>query len=235
MRRVGFLLPSSNCIVEPALAWATGGSPVFSFHTARVSVTDVNLSAAAERQFAPDPMQAAASLLVDVGPDMLCWCGTSGGWLGLDHDRALVAGLEQRFGIPATTATLATLGALAALGATRIGLLTPFLPEVHAAVCRTFAGAGLTVAAEQSFGVESSRAMAEIPPESVSGALASLSGAGPDALVTFCTNLDAWKVGVGVEAGEGPPVVDSVAASLWATASGGITDALLGLLFSGRV
>jgi maleate isomerase len=51
--------------------------------------------------------------------------------------------ITEATGIPATTATLALHDALRALGARRVGLVTPYLGSVQAAILRNLAQAGL--------------------------------------------------------------------------------------------
>ena len=110
MERVGIIIPSSNVVVEDALHTATGGS-----------------------------LDAAVQRLAEAPLDRIVFAGTAGAWLGIDHDRDWVARTEAATGLPATTTTLQTLEALARLRPDKLGLITPFVEEVHARIMDSFA------------------------------------------------------------------------------------------------
>lgn len=89
--RVGLIVPSSNTVVEPELARVAGAVPDLELVATRVAVTHIDTNPASGRQFEPELMIAAARLLAHAGVDVLVWAGTSGCWLGVDHDRAIVS------------------------------------------------------------------------------------------------------------------------------------------------
>ena len=109
--RVGLIVPSSNTVVEPELARVAGAVPDLELVATRVAVTHIDANSASRRQFEPELMIAAARLLAHAGVDVLVWAGTSGCWLGLDHDPAIVSAIEDATGIAATSSTLALLDA----------------------------------------------------------------------------------------------------------------------------
>jgi maleate isomerase len=129
--RLGMITPSSNTVLEPACAAMLRAVPHVTAHFARVRVTRIGLDASAAAQFDPAPMLAAASLLADAKVQAICWNGTSASWLGLDHDEALCAAIEQQTGVPATSASLATVALLRGAKVRRFGLVSPYTPDVQ--------------------------------------------------------------------------------------------------------
>ncbi|HKX16834.1 MAG TPA: aspartate/glutamate racemase family protein [bacterium] len=212
------ITPSSNTVVEPLTSriFAPLGDAV-TFHVSRIRVTRIALDDASVGQFDDAHMLEAASLLADAGMDVIAWNGTSGSWKGLEADRALVARLQTATGVPATTSTLDVLEACRLLGATTCGLATPYLPDVHGAIARTYAGAGLRIAASACLGVTMNSEFAEIPPDRIAALLRQVAVPGAEAILSICTNLAAAAVIEQVERGTGRPVVDSLAATAWRT------------------
>src|SRR5258708_32411177 len=74
---------------------------------ARFRVTEIGLSDKALRQFKIAPMVEAARLLADARVKVICWNGTSAGWLGFDADELLCAEIAAATGIPACSSVLA--------------------------------------------------------------------------------------------------------------------------------
>ncbi|TCH97708.1 Asp/Glu/hydantoin racemase [Roseococcus sp. SYP-B2431] len=214
--RLGFLTPSSNTVLEPAVAALLRDHPAITAHFARFRVLAINLGAQANSQFDPAPVLAAAELLADAKVDSICWAGTSGSWLGFAQDEALCAAITERTGIPATTATLALRDALRLAGARRVALVTPYLAEVQDAILANLAREGFQVTAERhledpgnySFALHSAGTVDRLVEEAVAQAPT-------DAVIIHCTNFRGLPGAPGLEARLGPLVLDSVAVSVW--------------------
>lgn len=222
-RRIGLILPSSNVVLEPAAAACWSGLPYFSWHISRLRVGVVALEDASVAQFETEAMMAAAERLIDADVDGLCWAGTAGAWLGLDRERELAESLAEQARKPATTTMLALMDQLAERRIERVGLLTPFTPEVQAAIIANLGAAGVTVTAACALGLASSRAMADVPPETIVEAVPVLARDGAQAVLILCTNLPGWQVAAELERDLGLPVLDSAELTLAASM------ALLGL------
>ena len=127
-RRLGMLTPSSNSVLE-----ATTSSMIYpireavSVHYARFRVLRIGLDAQAQQQFNTEVIVEAAELLADANVAIICWNGTSSGWLGFEADEILCKAITQKTGIPATTSVLALNEALHVLNAKRIAFVTPYL------------------------------------------------------------------------------------------------------------
>lgn len=212
MIRLGMLTPSSNTVLEPATATLLADTPHITAHFQRLRVLSISLEGGSTGQFDAAPMVAAAEMLADAKVHALCWNGTSGSWLGLDADRALCVAITAATGIPCTTATLALLDALKVLGAKRLGLVTPYLGSVQAAIAENFRAAGFETVAERHLEDPGNFSFAEHSPALVTRLVEQVAAEGPDAIAIHCTNfrgLDAARMVPGVM------VLDSVAVALW--------------------
>jgi len=210
------------------------GSPHITAHFARLRVLAIDFGEGSRAQFDPGAVLAAADLLADAKVQAICWNGTSGAWLGLDQDRALCAAITARTGIPATTATLALMRAVATLGARRIGLVTPYLGEVQAAIAARWATAGLEVVAARHLEDPGNYSFADHTEATVAAMVRQVAAARPDAIAIHCTNFRGGGIAPALEAELGIPVLDSVAVSLWGAIGAAGGDAV-GLAAQGRV
>ena len=235
--RLGMLTPSSNTVLEPetqALLAPLGAAA--SAHYARFRVTQIALDAAADSQFALEPILAAADLLADAKPTVIAWNGTSASWRGFDSDRRLCAEIKERTGVPATSAMLAFNDAMKMLGVRRLGLVTPYTTDVQDAIARNYAAHGIEVVAEAHTGLNDNYSFAEVPEDHVAEMCRHVATARPDAIAIVCTNMRGARRAAALEAELGLPVLDSVAVTLWGclTAAGVDTTPLdrFGQLFA---
>jgi maleate isomerase len=160
-------------------------------------------------------MRRAAELLATADVDVIAWNGTSGSWLGPDHDRRIAAEITAATGVPATTSTLAYLDAFSQFGIETIGLLTPYTEDVNLQVIARYAREGIRAKGHRFLGLTDNESFARVPPEElVPGSLA-LARESPDALVYLCTNLWGAQIVGDIEGRMGVPVLDSVAVTLW--------------------
>ncbi|MGW4163141.1 maleate cis-trans isomerase family protein [Streptomyces sp. NPDC004788] len=216
MIRIGMLTPSSNTCLEPVTyRLLDGARDLASAHFARVPVTRIALDGGSDAQFASEPMLAAAAQLADARVDVIAWNGTSGSWLGVDHDRALAAAITAETGIPATTSTLALLDACAAYGVTRLGLAVPYTRDVAERIVSTYAAEGLDCTLAEPFGVADNEAFARIPEPDVARQIEQAGAGDAHAVAVVCTNVYGAGAAPGLEAALGVPVFDSVSATLW--------------------
>jgi maleate isomerase len=215
MIRIGLITPSSNTVLEPEIYRLLHGVEGVSAHFARFTVLKIGMDQDARNQFDLEPQLAAAELLADCRPDVIAWCGTSGGWMGLDQDRALCAGITERTGCPATTSALAQIAAFQALGSQSYGLVTPYLPEIQAKIVETFGAEGLTCVAEEHLNDPGNFSFSTYAADQIAGMTRRVATGGPDAISIFCTNFNGAAVAPGLEAELGIPVIDSTALTLW--------------------
>ena len=226
--RLGMLTPSSNTVLEPATYALLDGVPGITAHFQRLRVLSISLEGGSTGQFDVAPMVAAAQMLADAKVHAICWNGTSGAWLGLVADRAICAAITAATGIPATTATLALRDALHALGARRVGLVTPYLGSVQAAILATLRAEGFEPAAERHLEDPGNYSFADHAPDLVTRLVREVAAEGCDAIAIHCTNFRGLAAAAAVAE---VPVLDSVALALWGAlrAAGGSPAMVPGL------
>lgn len=213
--RLGVLTPSSNTALEPLTSALAAAVPGCSAHFARFRVTEISLSEQALGQFDDSKILAAAELLADAKVDVIGWSGTAAGWLGFDRDRALCRRITERTGIPATTAVLALNELLARHGVTRLGLVTPYTPDVQQRIVANYAALGIEVVAERHLGICVNHDFALVEPATLHGLMHEVAAAKPQAITTFCTNLRAAPLATRIEDELGIPLFDTVSTTVW--------------------
>lgn len=215
MKRIGMLTPSSNTILEPVTATLAAELPGVTVHFSRFRVTQIGLSDQALGQFDDAPMLAAASLLADAKVDCITWNGTSAGWLGLEADRRLCAGIEAETGIRASTCVLTMVDLLRRKGQQRIGLVTPYTDDVQARIVTNFKAEGIDCVSERHLSLSDNFSFALVERARLDQMVADVASAKPDAIVVFCTNLDGATPAPDWEAKLGIPIYDTIALSLY--------------------
>ena len=216
---LGMLTPSSNTILEPVTAEMLAGLPEVSAHFGRFRVTEIALSTGALAQFKNKEILAAAELLSHARCKVICWNGTSSGWLGFEADRHLCAEIEQTTGALACTSVLALNEILDITSVRRLGLVTPYRADVQAAIMANYAAEGITCVADRHLGLQDNFSFSEVSAtqirEMVRDVMSGPIDDRPEAVAIFCTNLCGAPLVPELEAEFGIPVYDSVATVLW--------------------
>lgn len=213
--RIGMIVPSSNTCLEPQSYRILGDRRDTTIHFARIPVTRIALDKSSDQQFDSAVMRSAAELLATADVDVIAWNGTSGSWLGADHDRQLAADITDATGIPATTSTLAYLEAFRTFSINRIGLFTPYTGDVNEQIIASYQRDGVTTIDHRFLGLSDNESFARVSDEEMRPGSRELAAAAPDALIYLCTNLYGANITAEIEAETGVPVLDSVAVTLW--------------------
>ncbi|MHB8668046.1 MAG: maleate cis-trans isomerase family protein [Burkholderiales bacterium] len=219
MKRIflGMLTPSSNTTLEPVCARMLMDLPEVSAHFGRFRVTEISLSQQALGQFDISQQLAAAELLADAKCDVICWNGTSAGWTGFEQDRKLCRAITERTGIPACSSVLALAEALTLTGATRFGMVSPYIDEIQARINATFRKEGFDCIADQHAGLKVNFDFSEISSEAIARMARAVAPSKPQAITVFCTNMNGAALAESLERELGIPVYDTVALAVWAS------------------
>lgn len=166
-------------------------------------------------RMAADLPAAAALLPASAGLGAIGYACTSGATvMGAARVAELVA--QAHPGVPVTDPLSALLAACRALGVRRLGLVSPYVPEVSGVLVEALGAAGLTVAPFGSFGVAEERVVARISGASIAAALRAVGGdPACEAVFVSCTNLLALDVLEEMEAELGKPVLTSNQVLCW--------------------
>ncbi|MGY8524525.1 maleate cis-trans isomerase family protein [Paracidovorax citrulli] len=212
---LGMLTPSSNTALEPLTSAMLAGLPEVSAHFGRFRVTEISLRDQALGQFDLAPILEAARLLADARVDVICWNGTSSGWLGFDADEALCARITEETGVPACTSVLAFNEVMARTGRRRFGLVSPYLEDVQQRIVANYGNSGYECVAERHLGLHVNFSFSEVTPEQLQGMARGVAESRPECITTFCTNLRAARLVPHLEAELGIPIYDTVSTAVW--------------------
>ena len=213
---LGMLTPSSNTVLEPVASAMVSGLPEVSVHFGRFRVTEISLRDPALRQFDEAPMLEATRLLMDARVQVVCWNGTSAGWLGLESDRRLCAAITRETGVPAVSSVLALAEIFRLTKVTRYGLVAPYLDEIQTRIIDTLAGEGFSCAGERHLRDPGNFSFSEIGADTIDAMVREVAASRPEAITTFCTNLRAAPLVAALEASLGVPIYDTIATGVWA-------------------
>ena len=217
MKRVilGMLTPSSNTVLEPVTTKMLEGLPEVTAHFGRFRVTEISFGEAALGQFDLEPMLKAAELLADARCDVICWNGTSAGWLGFDADRRLCRAITERTAIRACSSVLALDEIFRKTGVKRFGLVSPYLADIQSAIVRNFAREGFECAAEAHLDISVNWDFSEVSGERMAAMTREAASARPQAITIFCTNLKGAPLAETLERELGIPIYDTVGTAVW--------------------
>ncbi len=168
-------------------------------------------------QFDPAPLLEAAGLLNDARMNIIAWNGTSASWLGFAADRRLCAAITEATSVPATTSVLALNEALERTGVTRLGLVTPYLDDIQAAIVANYAAEGIEVVSERHLNDRGNFSFSEYDEATLAGMVREVAAAQPQAITILCTNLRGAGIVPSLERELGIPIYDSVSVTVWKT------------------
>lgn len=220
--RLGVLVPSSNTALEPLTtaivnAINTQLGHHITVHFSRFAVTTISLAPSALGQFELPPILAAAELLAHAEVDIIGWSGTAAGWLGFDKDVSLCEEINKRTGIKATTSVLALNKALDIWDIKNLGLVTPYLDDVQAAIVKNYGAMGIAIGdgMERHLQVQKNNDIAAVGEDILDGLVDDVVAGKADGVTTFCTNLIAAQRVEIWENKHDVPVFDTVTTVVW--------------------
>jgi maleate cis-trans isomerase len=210
-KRVGIILPSVNCIMEPELYHVAPKG--IGFFTTRVYLAQTTPEALIQME---DDLDSAARLLSTVNPDAVVYACTSGSFIkGLGWDQVIIDKIQDMVGCPATTTSTAMVQGLKALNICRLAVATPYMDSVNEREEEFLNKNGFNVVSCLGLGL-SGPAIREQPPETVYELVRNVDRTDADGVFVSCTDFRAMEVIGTLEATLGKPVVSSNQASLWA-------------------
>lgn len=205
----GLIVLQTDLTMEPELA------PVFRgfglYHTRIPNAPDVTPETLAA--MAEEMPRTAALLPPEVG--VVGYGCTSGATIiGPERVTALIRSAHPH--VEVTNPLSAVLAACAHLGVQRLGFVTPYLPEVSAAMRARLEAENMEISAFSSFEQVEDRMVAGIAERSTLAAITHVAAQAPcDAVFAACTNLRGFGIIEQAEAATGLPVMTSNLALCW--------------------
>lgn len=211
---LGVLTPQANTTVEPEFAIML--PPRMAMLNARL--TSPKPTIAARLIDYVDGLDQAVAQFANAPLGAIAFACTGASYLvGRDAEDAAVARLEARLGIPFVTAARAVCDAFAALGAKRIGLVSPYPPDLTEASLGYWASRGLTVAHVVAAAApgDAFHPIYAMSAGSAAESLAGMRGSGVEAIVMLGTGMPTLKPILDCPAVDGAPVISCMTAIGW--------------------
>jgi maleate isomerase len=224
--RIGFIIPSSNRMVEPQMQrfMPAGVVP----HFTRIGMT--NRHKAPLEQLIPR-ITEAAELLADSKCDaiVLQCTGTSMSG-GVDMEQRVIAAMEKVTGRRAFTTASALAAAFTALGARRLVFISETREDDHAKKLAYLREAGFEIVADKAVGLEGTDAYCTMPPRLWYDTAMALRNNLAQTYFISCANIHSIDAIEDLERDLGMPVVTSNQAAIWCSLRAvGIKEAIPGL------
>lgn len=162
-----------------------------------------------------DEIPGTVGLLPDVEFDVIGFACTSGA-LVIGEGQIAERVHEVLPGVQVTDPVTAARAAFKALGASRIALLTPYLPAINHSLRTSLMARGMEIPVMGSFNEADDNIVARITPESIERAILDIGASDEcDAVFVSCTSLRVARIVEAVEKTLGKPVTSSNHALAW--------------------
>lgn len=211
--RIGLLVLESDQTMETEFRMLTDLPGVSVYHARLANDVVVTPETLGKME---KELPVAARLLPDyMGLSSIGYGCTSGATI-IGEPRIAEIFEDIHTGVPSTNPLSAAKAALTALGVKRLGLLTPYSPDVTDAMQASFNAAGIEVSVVGSFYEESDLVVGKIDPHSIKKATISIGQSDDvDGVFISCTSLRAAGIIDGAEQALGKPVTASNHALAW--------------------
>jgi maleate isomerase len=210
---IGLVVLATDQTIEHEYRFLVKGAGVAVYH-ARL-FNDADITPETLRAIGPRIAPTTALILPGIPLDVVGF-GCTSATMTMGEEAIFAEIRKARPGIACTTPVTSALAAFEALGANRIGLLTPYSPEINLGLVRYFEGRGLNVAAHATFNRQDDRDAARIAVASIEAAAEKLAAApGVEAIFVSCTSLRLAEAAARIETRTGVPVTSSNHSMAW--------------------
>lgn len=210
-RRLGLMIPSSNTMME--VDFVGGVPPGISVHTARMFMEDTTPEG--ENRMLDEFALPAARDLGTARPDVVVFgCTSAGALRGSDYDTQLCHRISDLTGAPTVSTIRSVRAAIEASGATRIGVMTPYVDELNEKIKASIEADGVEVMRIAGLGMTENFEIARVTQDQIVDfavrALGDLATGGSiDLVFASCTNFGAMAARAAIAERLRLPVVTS--------------------------
>jgi maleate isomerase len=188
--------------------------PGVAFYESRV-FSDNDITPDTLRAIGPRISPSVDLILPSIPLDVVAF-GCTSATMTLGEETIFAEIRKARPNVACTTPVTSALAAFKALGATGIGLLTPYSPDINEGLVAYFNGRGINIAAVATFNRQDDREAARISVASIEAAAEQLAKApGVDAIFVSCTSLRIAEAVEALEKRIGVPVTSSNHSMAW--------------------
>ena len=210
-RRIGLMIPSSNTMME--VDFVRDVPPGNSVHTARMFMADTTPEG--EIRMLDEFALPAARDLGTAHPDLVVFgCTSAGALRGNDYDTGLCQRISDLTGAPTVSTIRSVREAIEASGASRIGVMTPYVDELNEKIKESIEADGVEVVRIAGLGMTENFEIARVTHEDIMDfavrALGDLAADGSiDLVFASCTNFGAMAARAAIAKRLRLPVVTS--------------------------
>lgn len=208
---IGVIVPANNTTMEPEIAKAAGYKAIVT--PARVTRGAGLLTGG---DLGPYKKQAwiAAEALADTRPDVVLYGCTAAGLLtGPAKDAAFTAELEALFKVPVVSTARAMVDILKREGVAKVDVVSPYHPEVNAALTAFLAHDGIEACRVSSLAAADVHALGRLTADDVYRVASQAPTPGAGAVFIACSQLPTADILPGLRGELGMPVWSSIAAT----------------------
>jgi maleate isomerase len=224
--RIGFIIPSSNRMVEPQMAKYMPAGVVPHFH--RVRMTNQHLTTLDD--LTPRIVDAAAILGESKCDVTVLQCTGTSMSGGVDKEREIIQAMQKATGKPAVSAASSLTAAFRALGARKLVFISESEQKGHDKKKDYLVEDGYQLLADKAVALAGTDVYCVMPPKLWYDTALSLRRDDCDAYFISCANIQSVDVIEALEKELKKPVVTSNQAALWhSLRTAGIRDAVPGL------
>jgi maleate isomerase len=205
--RIGLIVPSSNTVME--VDFYRRLPPGTTLHTGRMLLEETTPEA--ESEMLDDHLPITVRDIATARPDVVVFgCTSAGALRGNAYEAELIDRIAGETGARTYSVAAAVRAGIAARGASRIGVITPYVDSLNDKIRESLEADGLEVAGIRGLGITENFTIANVAPERIV-ALASeeFGRGGIDLLFASCTNFRAYDAREAIEEELGVPVVTS--------------------------
>lgn len=210
-RRLGLMIPSSNTMME--VDFIRHAPPGTAVHTARMYMEDT--TADGENRMLDEFALPAARDIGTARPDVVVFgCTSAGALRGNEYDTALCQRISELTGAPTVSTIGSVREAIQAAGASRIGVITPYVDQLNEKIKASIEADGPGVVRIAGLGITENFDIARVGPGEIvdfaARALGDLASSGAiDLVFASCTNFAAMTARRAIAGRLGVPVVTS--------------------------
>jgi maleate isomerase len=188
--------------------------PGVAFYESRV-FNDNDINPDTLRAIGPRIAPSVSLILPSIPLDVVAF-GCTSATMTLGEDAVFAEIRKARPNVACTTPVTAALAAFRALGARKIGLLTPYAPQINANLVKYFNGRGVNIAAVATFDRQDDRDAARISVASIEAAADRFAATSAvDAIFVSCTSLRVADAVARLEQRLSAPITSSNHAMAW--------------------
>jgi maleate isomerase len=224
--RAGFIIPTSNRMVEPQVQryMPAGVVP----HFTRIGMTNKH-KAPLEQQL-PKMAAAAEALSESKMNSIILQCTGTSMSGGLEVEKQVIEAMEKASGVPCSTAASSLTSAFNALNAKKLVFVSETKQPDHEKKLKYLREAGYEIVADKAVGLAGTDEYCTMPPKLWFDVTVALRNDAADAYFISCANIHSIDVIEDLEKVLNKPVITSNQAAIWKSLRlAGIYDAVPGL------